>query len=503
MKTRGSAIILIIIIVTGLQCNASKKEDQPNILLLMSDNQYFRHLGAYGDEIVRTPNIDAIALKGVRFTNAFCASPSCTPSRAGLLTGQDIWRLKEGANLWGILPHEFNTYTDLLEENGYAVGFSGKGWGPGKDSVEGRNRNPAGNKFSDFTAFLNSAEKNKPWTFWFSSREPHRPYPVGSGKASSIPVASIKVPPYLPNTDSVRNDIADYYAAIETFDQEVGRIIEALKSAGLYDNTVIVICSDNGWQMPRGLGNLYDFGSHVPLIISYSKWIPARVYDDFVNLNDLAPTFLELAGITVPAAVTAKSLLSLLKADQTEGITDKTRDAVYMGRERHAFVRHNGLGYPMRGIRTNDFLYIHNYEPGRWPSGDPPLYGDVDAHMLHYPSLSKVEVLANKALNDSVYYKLAFAKRPEEELYDLSNDPFQLHNIAGEVQYTEQKKTLRSRLDKYLLDTKDPRATGGKIIWDSSPYYNERDKTPVPSIEYRKRLGLDSVYYLLPTDKKN
>lgn len=162
--------------------------------------------------------------------------------------------------------------------------------------------------------------------------------------------------------------------------------------------------------------------------------------------------------------------------------------------QRHAFVRHNGLGYPMRGIRTNDFLYIHNYEPGRWPAGYPPLYGNVDAHMLHYPSLSKVEVLANKALNDSVYYKLAFAKKPEEELYDLSNNPFQLHNIAEEAQYTEQKKTLRSRLDKYLLDTKDPRATGGKIIWHSSPYYNERDKTPVPSIEYRKRLGLDSVY---------
>lgn len=503
MMRKKLTCLLLIGLMAASAANA--RHSRPNILLLMSDNQYALHVGAYGDKVVRTPNIDAMAKNGVRFLNAFCGSPSCTPSRAGLLTGQDIWRLKEGANLWSTLPAAFSTYTDLLEKNGYTVGYSGKGWGPGNYNAGGRPANPAGKQYETFSAFLKSVDGSAPWTFWFSSAQPHRPYPVGSGKASGIPVSSIKVPPYLPNTDAVRTDIADYYAAIETFDNEVGEIIAQLKKAGLYDNTVIVICSDNGWQMPRGLANVYDFGSHVPLIVSYAEWKPGRVYRDFVNLNDLAPTFLELANVAVPNAITARSLLPLLKSTQLTGTVDKTRDAVFMARERHAFARDNGLGYPVRAVRTRDFLYIHNYEPNRWPAGDPPLYGDVDAHMLHYPSLTKVQVLLRRHAKDSLLFALAFAKRPEEELYDLRNDPFQLVNVAKNKSYAKTKTILRNRLHSYLLETKDPRATGETIIWDTTPYYQDRDKTPIPSKENRELLGLDSIYYYktsVPTENE-
>lgn len=479
--------------------SAFSQEKRPNILILMSDNQFWHHTGIYGDSSVKTPHIDAVAKHGARFTHAFCAAPSCAPSRAGFLTGQDTWRLEDGADLWGTLPAKFQVYTDLLEQSGYSVGFQGKGWGPGKFEPGGRKRNPAGNEFSAFPAFLQQAKAGRPWTFWFSSHEPHRPYVLGSGVAAGIDPAKVNVPAYLPNTDSVRQDIADYYAAIETFDAEIGTILKTLKASGQYDNTVIVICSDNGWQMPRGLANLYDFGSRVPLIVAYSKWSQQeRVLEDFVNLNDLAPTFLNLGKVAIPKSVTAKSLLPTLLAGKAKGLVDKKRTEVFMARERHAFARKSGLGYPGRAIRTKDFLYIHNYEPDRWPAGDPPLYSDVDANNLHYPSLTKVYILSHrKDAADTVFYNLAFAKRPEEELYDLNKDPEQLKNVAYDAAYQSQRRLLSKKLNNYLRRTKDPRILGQKIIWDSVPYYEPKDFTPKPSPENQKALGLDSSYNYL------
>ncbi len=484
-------VLLALLFLSACQ----QQPTRPNILILMSDNQYADHLGIYGDVSVRTPHIDSIAREGVRFQNAFCSAPSCTPSRAAFLTGQEIWRLEEGANLWGSLPAKFKTYVDLLEEAGYTTGFQGKGWGPGDFKPGGRDRNPGGNSFSNIGDFLEHVDNGSPWTYWFSSKHPHRPFRSNAGENSGIVLADIQVPAYLPDTDSVRSDIADYYAAIETFDQEVGTIIQILREKDQLHNTVIVVCSDNGWQMPRGLANLYDAGSRVPLIISYPKWSQEeRVYTDFVSLNDLAPTFLELGQIAVPDAVTARSLLPLLKSSQTTGQADSTRDAVFMARERHAYVRTNGKGYPARAIRTKDFLYIQNYEPERWPAGDPPLFGDVDAHMLHYPSPAKVAVMQTRNTKDSLYFSLAFAKRPAEELYDLAIDKDQLHNVAGIDAYREQQKSLKEKLYAYLKQTDDPRVTGGATIWDTVPYYNDRDKAPRPSDFYRRALELDSVY---------
>lgn len=487
--------LLLIVGIVTLVSSCSQEKKRPNILILMSDNQYADHLGIYGDVSVRTPHIDSIAKKGTRFLNAFCAAPSCTPSRAAFLTGQDIWRLEDGANLWGTLPAKFISYVDLLEESGYQTGFQGKGWGPGSYEPGGRNRNPGGDKYDNINDFL-SKNTGQPWTYWFSSKHPHRPFVSGAGKATGIDPDKIKVPDYLPNTDSVREDIADYYAAIESFDKEVGEILKVLRDQKELENTIVVVCSDNGWQMPRGLANLYDAGTRVPLIVSYNKWgQQERIVDDFVNLYDLAPTFLELAAIPVPSDMAAKSLLPVLVSSTKTGIIDSSRDAVFMGRERHAYVREGGIGYPARAIRTDGFLYIRNYEPERWPGGDPPLYGDVDAHMLHYSSPTKLEVIQSKERKDSIYFQLAFAKRPAEELYDLKKDKHQLHNLAYEKQYEDQKIRLANRLDEYLLKTKDPRVTRTKIIWDTIPYYNDRDKSPRPNEYYRNRLGLDSLYH--------
>lgn len=238
----------------GRAADPAKPADaRPNILLVLADNWAWPHAGAYGDKVVRTPAFDRVAAEGVRFTNGFCASPSCTPSRAAILTGQAVHRLAEGASNWGILPKRFEVYPDLLETAGYHVGYAGKGWAPGSLEGSGRLRNPAGPVFESFETFLKDVPDRRPFCFWLGHRDPHRSYVKGSGAKSGMKPADVAVPSYLPDTPEVREDILDYYFAVQRFDQDLGKMLEQLGKAGRLDNTLVVVAGDNGWQFPRGL----------------------------------------------------------------------------------------------------------------------------------------------------------------------------------------------------------------------------------------------------------
>lgn len=494
-KTLLTFAIVSFLFLSSCSKMDKKKEKKPNIMLLMSDNHSWNHLGCYGDAVVKTPNIDKIATKGIRFTNAFCSAPSCTPARASMLTGQDIWRLEEGANLWGIFPNKFEVYTDLLESAGYLVGYEGKGWGPGDWEASDRTRNPAGDQYDSFEEFYNEKEKGQPFMYWFSSRDPHRPFRKDGGKKAKIALDQIEVPPYLPDCPEVRSDIADYYAEIQHFDNEVAGYIALLKEMGQFNNTIIIVASDNGWQMPRGLANLYNMGTKIPMIISMPEsYRGNRVVDDFVSLNDLAPTFLDLAGIPIPEYMTAQSLLNILHSEKN-GQIEPERGFFVTARERHAYVRKNGAGYGGRAIQTKDFLYIRNYDPDNWPAGDPPLYGDVDAHMLQYPCATKMYLLENRE-NPEIkpLFDMAFALRPEEELFDLIKDPHQLVNVAEVPEYQQTKTELSNRLDAYLTKTQDPRMTGEAMKWMDAEYFAEKDKTPQPGERAIEALGLEEEY---------
>jgi N-sulfoglucosamine sulfohydrolase len=498
MYRAKSVVFLPLILTAGLllqSCQQAESTKRPNFLILMSDNHSWNHLGCYGDEVLQTPNIDKLAAEGVRFTNAFCSSPSCTPARASMLTGQEIWRLEEGANLWGAFPAKFPVYTDALEEAGYLVGFEGKGWGPGNYEAGGRSRNPAGDKYDSFEEFYNERERGQPFCYWFSSRDPHRPYRKDGGKKAGIDASAVAVPDYLPDNADVREDMTDYYAEIQGFDRDVGAYLQLLGEMGEVDNTVIIVASDNGWQMPRGLANLYDAGTRIPLIITKPDRFPGgRVVDDFVSLTDFAPTLLELAGLPGLPDMTAKSLVGILESEQ-DGVVEPERDFIVTARERHAFVRQGGAGYPGRAIRTNEYLYIRNYEPERWPAGDPPLFGDVDAHMMQYPSLTKMYMLKHRD-EDGVkaLFDLAFEKRPAEELYDLVEDPDQMRNVAGDPAHQEAKARLAERLSAYLAETGDPREVGGEMKWEDAEYFAEKDKRPQPSEDSIEELGLEEEY---------
>jgi N-sulfoglucosamine sulfohydrolase len=441
-------------------------DPRPNILFCLADDWAWPHAGLYGDKVVKTPSFDTVARQGFLFTHAFSAAPSCTPSRAAMLTGQAPHRLEEGANLHGFLPKKFPVYPDLLEQAGYTVGHTGKGWGPGNIAAGGRTRNPAGPNFRNFGEFLEKLPAGKPFCFWFGSQDPHRPYDEGTGARSGMKPEQVVVPTYLPDTLEVRNDILDYYFEVERFDRDVGDVLRRLEASGRSSNTLVVVSGDNGWPFPRSKANLYDAGTHQPLAV---RW-PARfrkpgTINDFVNLTDLAPTFLEAAGLKPPAEMTGQSILGLLSGERQPG-----REAVFVERERHANVRKGDLGYPCRAVRTKDFLYIRNLRPERWPAGDPEKYKAVGAFGDCDNSPTKSFMLEHRALKPPLF-ELAFGKRPEEELYDLAKDPHQVSNLATRPEYAGKKKQLHALLDSWMEKTTDPRSSADDDRWDHFPYF--------------------------------
>ncbi len=453
----------------GLFTFAATAADRPNILYCLADDWSYPHAGVYGDKVIRTPNFDKLASEGALFTHAFSAAPSCTPSRAAMLTGRAPHQLREGANLWGMLPKEFETYPDMLERAGYVVGLWGKGWGPGNYQAGGWTRNPAGPGFANFEAFLKTVPKGKPFCFWFGSHDPHRAYKKGSGVEAGLKPDGVQVPPFWPDTPATRSDILDYYAASERFDRDMGKYLELLEKYGFAQNTIVVASGDNGWPFPRAKANLYDAGTRQPLAVRWpGKVKPGMVIDAFVNLTDIAPTFLDVAGLKPPSNMTGQSWVPLL-----EGKSQPGRDAVFVERERHANVRKGDLSYPSRAVRNDSYLYIRNLRPHRWPGGDPEKYVAVGPYGDCDDGPTKHEIIDHKA---EPYFFLAFAKRPAEELYDLKNDPYEMTNVVERAEYADAHKQMRAKLDDWMRKTKDPRFDHDDDRFDKYEYFGNAPK---------------------------
>lgn len=468
--TRGAALLALsgAVWATTMAAQPPAAPARPNILLAIADDWSWLHAGAYGDPVVRTPTLDRLAREGMRFEHAYVAAPSCTPSRAAILTGQYPHRLAEGSQLWGFLPARFSVYPALLEEAGYFVGSTRKGWGPGSLEAAGRTHDPAGRKFTDVAAFMDARPDAAPFAFWFGSQDPHRPYEEGSGADAGLDPARVAVPGFLPDTAEVRGDIADYLFEVERFDRELGEIVARLDAAGELDRTLIVVTSDNGMPFPRAKATVYDGGTRVPLVIRWPGHVErGAVTTSMVSLVDLAPTLLEAAGVPVPDAMSGRSLTPLLAGRETD-----ERARVFLQRERHANVRRGDLSYPVRAVRTHDHLYIRNLRPDRWPAGDPELYhsvgpfGDID------DGPSKQMLLRRRSSPDiAPFAALALDKRPAEELYVLADDPHQRHNVAGDEAHAATLGRLRAAVETWMRETGDPRATSDDDRWDRYPYF--------------------------------
>ncbi len=469
--------ILLSCVVAGLLtvCTSAFPEKEPaapasrpNILVIMADD-WSLHAGAYGDKVVSTPAIDQLAKEGVLFEKAFCTAPSCSPSRASMLTGRFPHQLKEGANLWGTLPSNYSNYALLLEKAGYAIGLQGKGWGPGDHQAGGYEHNPAGPAFESFAKFVNDLPAQKPFCFWIGSSDPHRPYSPNLKATAELNESALKVPAWLADNAQTKGDLLDYYAEIKRFDQTIAEAVALLQGKGLLENTLIIVSGDNGMPFPRAKANVYDAGSNVPLIVRWGAQLPkGKRLTELVSLVDMAPTILHAAGVAVPKEMTGKSLLPLL----TKGQSDKRFEAVFLERQRHANIRKDNLGYPIRAVRTKAYLYIQNLEPDRWPAGDPDVFtppgpfGDIDG------GPSKMYLVQNQEkpeLKQLVAWSLE--KRPAEELYDLSKDPHQLHNVASDPNYASALKQLQTQLGQWRQQTEDPYLTGNGHLFDQYEYY--------------------------------
>jgi arylsulfatase A-like enzyme len=452
------------------------KPSRPNILFCIADDWSWPHAGAYGDKVVRTLNFDRVAREGVLFNNAFCVAPSCTPSRAAILTGRLPHQLDEGGNLWGFLPSRFETYPDALERAGYFVGVTKKGWGPGNFQAGERARNPAGPAFKTFEEFLSKKSADQPFCFWFGSGDPHRPYVRDSGTAAGLKAEKVSVPPFWPDSPEVRGDVLDYYAEVERWDRDIGAHLKLLEERGELSNTVVIITSDNGMPFPRCKANLYGMGTHMPLAMRWPGKIKAgsRV-ESFVNLHDLAPAILEMAGLPVPNGIVGRSVLPLATGAEKDG----QRTMVFVERERHANVRAGDLSYPARAVRTKDFLYIRNLRPERWPAGDPKMwkavgeFGDCDAGVVKEFILAHRDEPAMKP-----FFNFCFAQRPAEELYDLRNDSGETNNLAGMSSFAAAQKKLSAELDAWMQRTSDPRLNPGDDRFEKAPYFGNAQRMP-------------------------
>lgn len=456
---------------------------RPNILFFIADDWGRNHASYFGAKWINTPAFDRVAREGVVFTNCFTSNPKCCPSRASILMGRNTWQTKETVNHASIFPNEFAVYPDVLEKAGYFVGLTGKGWGPGDFKSTCWPHNPAGREYqkrtlkppyqgisqrdyaANFGDFLAERPANTPFCFWMGPTEPHRVYEQGSGLRAGKNLADVTVPKYWPDNNTIRGDLLDYALEVEWLDRHLGLAVQKLEEIGELDNTLIVVTSDHGMPFPRVKGQIYEDAFHITMAARWGSQVKGgRTVDDFINFRDLAPTFCEAAGLPAAPTMTGKSFLDVLKSTKS-GIVDATRDVMLIGKERHDLGRPHDWGYPVRAIRTHEFLYVRNYHPERWPAGNPETgYRNVDASPTKDFLLNSFDE----------YYRLSFGKRPAEELYRVSEDPECLKNLADDLQFAQTKRELQERMNRLLVEEGDPRALGHEEYFETIRYTSGR-----------------------------
>lgn len=505
-------------------CQARKNETEnyrrPNILIAISDDQSFAHTSFAGCKFVSTPGFDRVARDGVYFTNCLAGSPGSAPSRSALVTGRYHWQNEQSGQHASSWMKKYVPFVDLLEADGYHTGYTGKGVGPfqyarnesdslwrkenaagkhynsvqyGRNSPDVRTTKGIGGSdyFSNFEAFMQERKPGQPFYFWYGATEPHRGYEKGAWERNGKTLSMVDVPGFLPDDDEIKGDILDYAVEIEWFDNHLNKILDYLDSIGELDNTIVIVTADNGMPFPSAKANCFEYGVHVPLAIRYPKEFRGnRIVDDPVSFVDIAPTLLEMAG-TKPHGmmpISGKSIVKILESPKS-GIVDKSKKYVYAGRERHSSSRWDNLGYPQRAIRSSQYLLIWNMKPELWPAGDPqaikpgsggellPMYG-IDGDGKHHPEWAFTDVdaspsksfLVENHAKDNVhfYFDVAFAKRPEYELYDVVNDPFCLDNMYGKEGFVSLGEEMKSELEKELVKSQDPRVVGpDKEVFES------------------------------------
>lgn len=495
-KLKLPLVIVLMLFLAACTIPETTEIEKPNILFCIMDDAGL-HMSAYGCDWSKTPAFDKLAENGILFTNAYTPNAKCAPSRSSLLTGRNSWQLEEAANHVVNFPAKFKTFPEVLRDNGYRTAKTGKGWGPGDPGmIDGEKRLLIGQEYGDikmkpwangmsnedysanFDTFLDDAEKGKPWFFWYGAREPHRVYEYGSGqKVADKKLSDIdSVPAFWPDNEIIRNDMLDYALEIEYVDSHLGKMIKTLEEKGLLDNTIIVMTSDHGMPFPRGKAQEYEYSNHVPMAVMWPKGIknPGRTVTDMVSFIDFAPTFLELTGIPFEKSgmhsLPGNSLTDIFYSEN-EGQVNPERDIVVIGKERHDYSRPKNQGFPIRGIVSDDYLYLYNYDISLWPAGNPEIgYLDIDG------SPTKTEILRQfRTGENDFYWKLSMGKRESnEEFFNITDDPECMNNLANDPELAELKGKMKSRMESILKEQKDPRMFGNGDVFNSYGYSDEK-----------------------------
>lgn len=417
--------------------------DRPNIILFVSDDHGWRHSGAYGHDLVKTPNIDRLAMQGMRFTHAFAASPLCSPSRCVIETG--LMPHRNGAHLFGTPIHTYiKTMPQYLNNLGYHTAHFGKfHHAPGEqfpyDTVS--------DDVSRGVEFLSNDTGQSPLFMVICSHQPHTPW----DETNLYDPGDITLPPDFVKTPQTRQDRARYLGEVTVMDRQLGRVLDALDEAGMRDDTLFVYTTDQGANWPFAKWTLYEAGLRVPFVARWPGRIEAGTTSSaMINLVDLLPTVLDAANAQGPTGIDGRSILPVLR-----GKRDAHRKMVFgthTGNENGPPVVDNE--FPARTVRNRNYRYIFNLYPER------PFQTHITGTESGPHYLAFWDTWVEKARTNDRAKKIVekYRERPREELYNLRKDPYQMNNLADDPAYAKKKEQLKQKLIQFCRQQGDTEA---------------------------------------------
>ena len=462
----GAKNSLLIWIFLWSLLGVSAFAEKPNILLILSDDHSRDHLGVYGTTSAVTPNLDAFAAEGVRFDRAYTTAPQCAPSRASVFTGRSpvalgVTRFTQPA------PKRFPFFTDVLRENGYYVGLTGRNHHLRGKRVENPDvmaqleesgliyiderfdhaviENTKGedglkNVSGYFTDFLDKVPDGDPFFLYFGFNQTHRSW-NRTTQSIKLDPAKIDLPYRFPDLPEVRKDYRDFLFSLYDLDQGFGTLMEILEERGLKENTLVIFMGDNGEPLLRGKGTLYENGCNVPFLVRYPGVAKeGTVSNALVSGEDISATILEAAGLPVPESMTGISFLPAIKGEEY-----REREYVYTERGTHGSslpttTQHFDLS---RAITSKEHVLIYN---ALYQLPFAPV--DMDGR----PTWEAVKTAHAAGKLDPVHQQMYFSEpRAMFELYDLNEDPHQINNLAGNPSFKSLEWDLRIRLSKWMI----------------------------------------------------
>ena len=416
--------------------------EKPNFVFIIADDVSWNDIGCYGNDVVKTPNIDRLAKEGLRFNNAFLTASSCSPSRCSIISGK-YPHSNGAAELHTPLPETELPFPLLLKEHNYYTAQAGK-WHLGPASHRAFDRFTDDNGYdngdggeNNWVKFIKERPKDKPFFFWLASHDAHRPWGADTFKITHDPAKMI-LPPYFADTPETRQDMASYYNEIGRFDYNVGKVREELENEGVLNNTVIIIMADNGRPFPRCKTRVYDSGMKTPFIVFWPNGIITRgdQTESLISSIDIAPTILELAEINSPKAYQGKSFVQVLNNPSAEIHTA-------------IFSEHNWHDYEAyeRMIRTKDFLYLINARTNLTNGGPADSKSSATQHALNK--------IRDEGKLTQAQADIFISPRPAEELFNVKNDPEQFLNLASMPGFQEKLKEMRQLMKNWQHNTGD------------------------------------------------